>query len=173
MTSRWTAVLLICALASPAVFAASDSGPEDVTGSKALYEIGFHVGDILPNQIAGMTEITGVGGLRGGFRIAPQTYCEAGMIMGNGGGVQWKDAHIDARMDIPVEGLVGLAYVGADTIYYQGVGTGTRVLFGGHVGGGIQALMTGALWFRGDMKFNFNPGTSLYIGAGFEFRFGG
>jgi hypothetical protein len=146
---------------------------EDVSGSKALYEAGFHLGNLLPNQIPGVTEIIGLGGVRVGARIAPQTYCEGGFITGNGAGVQWKNAHIDARMDIPVEGLVGLAYVGADTVYYKGADTTSHVIFGGHAGGGVQALLSGNLWFRTEMKFSFNPGTSLYIGAGLEFRWGG
>lgn len=174
MTSRWTSVLLVCAafFSSGALAQASGAG-EDVTGSKALYEMGFQLGDLLPNQIAGVTEIMGLGGVSAGFRIAPQTYAEGGLLMGNGSGVEWKNAHVDLRMDIPVEGLVGLAYLGADTIYYKGLNSSSKVMFGGHVGGGIQTLLTGSIWFRGDMKFSFNPGTALYVGAGFEFRFGG
>jgi hypothetical protein len=170
MTFRWTTVLLL----TSCLFARSVSAqaPAD-DGSKALYEMGFELGNLLPNQIPGVTEILGLGGVRGGFRIAPQTYAEAGILMGDGHGVEWKDAHIDARMDIPVENLVGLAYIGADTVYYRGADANTHVIFGGHAGGGVQAQLSGNLWFRGEMKFSFNPGTSLYVGGGFEFRWGG
>jgi hypothetical protein len=107
-----------------------------------------------------------------GLRIAPQSYFEAGFISGNGEGVEWKNAHVDIRMDIPVENLVGVAYVGADTVYYTGNGRGSKLIFGGHAGGGIQSHLSGAAWFRADMKFGFSPGTSLYIGAGLVFRLG-
>lgn len=172
MRLSWTVILpLSLSLFSLRSFAQAEK--DDVTGSKALYEVGFHVGNLLPNQIDGVTEIIGLGGVRAGFRFAPFTYAEAGIIMGNGAGVEWKNAHIDARMDIPVESLVGLAYAGADTTYYKGADKNSHVIFGGHVGGGIQALLSGDLWFRGDMKFSFSPGTSLYVGGGLEFRFGG
>jgi hypothetical protein len=173
MTSRWTAVLLLffCLFASHA--RAQATGGEDNPDSKVLYEFGVHIGDLLPNQIPGVTEILGLGGVRGGFRIAPLTYCEGGFLMGNGSGVEWKNAHLDVRMDIPVENLIGFAGLGVDTVYYKGADQGSHVVFGGHAGGGIMALMTGNLWFRGDMKFSFNPGTALYVGAGFVFRFGG
>jgi hypothetical protein len=126
---------------------------------------------LLPNQISGLTEITGLGGVRAGARIAPLTFMEAGLMSGNGGGAEWRDAHVDVRMDIPVQNLEGLAYVGGDTIYYKGIGQSSRLLFGGHVGGGLQTQLVGGVWFRGDMKFSFSPGTSLYVGFGLEYRF--
>jgi len=171
MTARFATLwLILMPLFAPQVWAQAE-GHDDLTGSKARYELGFHVGNLLPNQIPGVTEIMGLGGVRAGFRLAPLTYAEAGVIAGDGNGVEWKNAHIDARMDIPVEGLVGMAYMGADTTYYKAAGA-SHVVFGGHAGGGVQALMTGMLWFRGEMKFSFSPGTSLYVGAGFVFRFG-
>lgn len=173
---RWIqarALLIILSLSSSWAFAQPDAGGSKAPGSDALYEAGFHLGNLLPNQIDGVTEIISIGGARAGFRIAPESYVEAGMIMGNGEGVEWKNLHLDIRMDIPVENLVGIAYLGADSTYYQGVGRGTKLIFGGHAGGGIQAHVSGSVWFRGDMKFGFSPGTSLYIGAGFVFRLGG
>lgn len=139
-------------------------------GGDAIYEAGFHVGNLLPNQIDGATEIMGLGGVRAGFRFSPLSYAEFGLITGNGEGVEWKNAHIDVRMDIPIENLVGVAYVGGDTIYYKGVGQSTKLVFGGHAGGGIQTHLSGLMWFRADMKFGFSPGTSLYIGMGLVLR---
>lgn len=162
-------------LFSCALWAAEEGSPggERAAGTNARYELGAHVGNLLPNHIDGVTEILGLGGFRGAMRIAPLTYAEAGMILGNGNGVEWKNVHVDVRMDIPVENLVGVAYVGFDTLYYKGNDGETRTGFGGHAGGGIQALLSGALWVRGDMKFGFSPGTSLYVGFGLVFRFGG
>lgn len=175
MMSSLRVLQLVLLLFSMSVWAAPDGGPdspEDTTGTNSRYEMGFQIGNLLPNQIPGVTEILGLGGVRGGLRIAKLTYAEAGLIMGNGSGVEWKNAHIDARMDIPVENLVGFAYLGVDSIYYKGSDGETRTNFGGHAGGGIQALLSGALWVRGDMKFSFSPGTSLYVGVGVMFRFG-
>lgn len=142
-------------------------------GTDAPYEAGFHLGNLLPNQINGVTEIMGLGGVRMGFRISPGSYLEFGFIAGNGEGAEWKDAHADIRMDIPIENLVAVAYVGGDTVFYQGAGsTSNKLVFGGHAGGGIMAHLTGATWFRTDMKFGWSPGTSLYIGFGLVFRLG-
>lgn len=141
-------------------------------GYDAPVEFGFHLGNLLPNQISGVTEIMGLGGARAGFRINPEQYLEGGFITGNGEGVQWKNAHVDVRMDVPVENLVGVAYVGADAVYYQGMGHGDKLIFGGHAGGGLMGHLSGSAWWRGDMKFGFSPGTSLYIGVGLVFRLG-
>ncbi len=168
------AIQLVCLACVMYVFQANaqseGKGDASPATDAATTEIGFHVGNLLPNQIAGVTEIIGLGGVRGGVRIAPLTYAEAGIITGNGHGAQWKNAHIDARMDIPVENLVGMAYIGADTVYYEGTNHSTRIIFGGHVGGGLQAHFTGNIWFRSDMKFSFSPGTSLYVGFGLVAR---
>lgn len=151
---------------APAAFAQAEGS----TGGDAAFEFGFHLGNLLPNQINGVTEIMGLGGVRMGFRLAPQAYVEGGFIAGNGGGQEWKNAHVDLRMDIPVETLVALAYLGADSYYFKGPQTDTRLIFGGHVGGGVQAHLAGSAWFRGDMKFGFSPGTSLYLGFGIVWR---
>lgn len=162
-------ILLLCLL--PFAAWAQDDGQSD-NGRNAMYEAGFHLGNLLPNQIQGVTEIMGLGGVRGGIRLAPYTYAEAGAIAGEGHGQEWKNGHVDARMDIPIENLIASAYIGADGTYYRGSDNNAHMIFGGHAGGAIQALLTGHLWFRGDMKFGFSPGTSLYIGFGFVFRFG-
>lgn len=140
--------------------------------NEAPYEFGFHVGNFLPNQIDGVTEIMGLGGARGGFRLSPGTYLETGIIAGNGEGVQWKNLHVDVRMNIPVEDLLAVAYVGADSVMYKGANGGEKLIFGGHVGGGVEAHLSGLVWFRADMKFGASPGTSLYIGCGLVFRLG-
>lgn len=151
---------------------ASSGGSAIAPGANATYEVGFHLGSLLPNQINGVTEIMGLGGVRLGARMSPLSYFEAGFITGNGSGQQWKNLHGDFRMDIPIENLVGIAYIGADSIYYTGTTGGTRIIFGGHVGGGVQTHLAGSVWFRGDMKFGFSPGTSLYIGFGIVWRLG-
>ncbi len=152
---------------------AQPAGGEAAGGTDdAAFEFGAHIGNLLPNQISGLSEITGLGGVRVGARIAPLSYFETGLIMGNGNGSEWKNLHVDLRMDIPVENLVALAYVGADAIYYKSLNSGTRLIFGGHAGGGMQTQLSGNVWGRADMKFGFSPGTSLYVGFGLEVRLG-
>lgn len=163
----------MCVWVSPVLAQSEDSGSAATAqGADAPYELGLHFGNLLPNQINGVTEIMGLGGLRNSYRLSPGSYAEGGFITGNGKGQEWKNIHLDLRMDIPVETLVALAYIGADATYYKGRDMGTRLIFGGHVGGGIQAHLAGSAWFRGDMKFQFSPGTTLYIGFGIQWRLG-
>jgi len=169
---RTLTILLLLSTFSRVSFAQAGAASGKPQGYDAPFEFGFHLGNLLPNQISGVEEIMALGGVRAGFRLGPESYMEAGFISGNGEGVEWKNAHVDIRMDIPIENLVAVSYVGADTNYYKGVGHGTKLIFGGHAGGGIQGHLSGSCWFRGDMKFGFSPGTSLYIGVGLVFRLG-
>ena len=166
-------LLLFMMLCSPIVSPAQDqdagAGP---VGSDASYEIGFHLGELLPNQVKGVTEIMGLGSARLGFRLSPLAYFETGAIFGNGEGQEWRDVHGDFRIDVPVQNIVGIALVGADATYFSSISHSSRVIFGGHVGGGVQAHLMGSCWFRGDMKFSFSPGTTLYFGFGLVWRLG-
>lgn len=180
-------VILICVLSlgwGGFAFAQAEGTPDatgtpgtpDATGTPGaaekdpVFEMGFHVGNLLPNQIEGISEIMGLGGARMAVRLNPGSYFEAGFITGNGEGQEWKNIHASIRMDIPVENILALAYVGADNYYYKGSTTGQKLVFGGHAGGGVMAHLTGSVWFRTDMKFAFSPGTSLYFGFGFQWR---
>ncbi|MGE4130887.1 MAG: hypothetical protein AB7F86_04580 [Bdellovibrionales bacterium] len=166
-------ILILVLVLSGTAWAQAEGGAGGAPGGgdkNPNFEIGIHLGNLLPNQIDGVTEIMGLGGARMAMRMGPASYFETGIIMGNGEGQSWKDIHGDFRMDIPVENMVALAYVGADAVYYQGQGRGSKLTFGGHAGGGAQLKMSGSAWFRADMKFGFNPGTSLYIGFGISWR---
>ncbi|MCB0385933.1 MAG: hypothetical protein KDD43_11115 [Bdellovibrionales bacterium] len=135
-------------------------------------EFGFHLGNLLPAQIDGVTEIMPLWGLRGGYRLA-QGFVEFGGIGGNARGAEWTNLHLSLRADMPIEGLVGILFFGADATQFKGAGKEKKIFGGGHVGGGVYVNISPTVWFRGEMKFNVNPGTSLYIGFGFVFRFQG
>ncbi|MCB0407803.1 MAG: hypothetical protein KDD34_06330 [Bdellovibrionales bacterium] len=152
------------------LFAQASKDASDPTGSNVTWEWGLHAGNLLPNQIPGLTEITGLGGFRGGYRIADQGFIESGVATGSGNGASWTNLYASIRMEIPVETIVGLVFTGLDAIYYEGAGRDKKLFGGGHVGGGIQAQLGGSVWFRSDMKFTVNPGTSMYIDFGIMFR---
>lgn len=137
------------------------------------FEMGAHLGKLLPNQIGGVTEIVPQWGFRTGWATGSHSAMEVGAIMGKGEGADWTNASVSLRMDIPIETLTGIALIGIDVTHYQGVNTPKKTFGGGHIGGGIMALIADELWFRSDMKFNVNPGTSLYFGFGFLLRFAG
>ncbi len=161
-------ILTVVAILYGTVFAQASDG--DKTGSNTNFEIGAHIGNLLPSDIAGLTEITGLGGFRLGYRLGPMVVSEATVAMGNGDGASYRNASLGLRFDVPVESFVGFLFIGADVTNYSGVGRASSTLGGGDVGGGIMTELGGALWLRSDMKFTFNPGTSMYIDFSFLFR---
>lgn len=173
VTKSLSLIFIAVTFISPVARAAEGEGEKDTSGKNIGLEAGFQVGNLLPNQIGGVTEIIGMGGVRAGYRLGTSTFGEGGFTTGNGSGVEWKNFEMSIRMEAPIEHLVAIAYIGPDLTYYHGVGDSNRVIFGGHVGGGLQAQLGGATWFRADMKFAASPGTSLYISAGLMFRLPG
>jgi hypothetical protein len=139
-------------------------------GQNSTFEFGPFIGDILPNQISGMTEITGVGGARLGYRLSPLATFETFFVTGNGSGAQYKNLSESVRLDVPVESFVGFMFIGIDVTDYKGVGQTNKLFGGGHLGGGIMTQLGGSLWIRSDMKFTFNPGVAMCIDFGFIFR---
>jgi len=163
--------LLFLTVFFQSVQAQNSGSQEDATGANVISEFGLSSGKILPNQIPGMTEIIGLGGFRFGYRVAPRVFIEGGASTGNGEGVRYKNGFLSLRADIPVETIVGTVFAGGDVIHYEGVGREVKTFGGGHVGGGVLALLGGTVWFRSNMKFVVNPGTSMYIDFGLTFRF--
>ncbi len=155
---------------APVAQAASDE-KQDLLGANVAWETGVQIGNILPNQFPGITEIMGLGGIHTGYRMSPNGFLESSFLTGQGYGASYKNLSASIRLDIPVETLVGIAYVGGNATYYKGAGQSTKLFGGGHVGGGVMAALSGLVWFRGEMRFTINPGTSLFIGLGFVFRF--
>lgn len=161
--------IILCPLLA---FGQEEQGPQEIQDN-VVFEMGAHMGNILPNQVPGLTEITGIGGIRGAYRVAPFTFAETSFAAGNGYGAQWKDLSISVRADLPVENILGFVYIGPDLIIYQGTDRAQKLFGGGHAGGGMMMQLGGTTWFRFDMKFNVNPGTAMYISAGVVFRLGG
>jgi hypothetical protein len=174
-------ILCVAALAALSILSGPASAQEneeenakEKSGQNVGYEFGVHVGNLLPNQISGVREITGLGGARFGYNVGDLTFVEGGFMTGNGDGVEWKNVEVSIRMDIPVEHLIGMAYIGPDLNYYKPNNSDSnKLIFGAHAGGGMQTKLGRFTWFRADMKFAVSPGTSLYIGFGFVFRMPG
>lgn len=149
-----------------------DDDSASAESARGNYEGSLLIGSLLPNQISGVTEIMGLGGVRAGMRLGPSSWAETALVTGNGSGQSWQNLGADVRMDIPVENLVGVAFVGLDITQFQGPNSSTTFNFGGHVGGGMQGHLGGDFWARADMKFGFSPGVSLTISLGLVWRFG-
>ncbi len=167
-----TLVSLIIAIVftTPSVFGQGQKDSAEL-GANVGSEWGFHLGSFLPNQIDGITEILPMWGVRYGLKTK-RGFIEGGADFSKAMGTRFSSLSLSVRGDIPVQSLVGHVSVGINMHQVIPPGTEhTTYLGGGHVGGGIMALIGNDVWFRTDMKFNVNPGTSLYIGFGFIFRF--
>lgn len=136
------------------------------------YELTFQVGKMLPSQIDGVTEIMSAWSIKGAYRLSAYNL-ELGYLSGTGEGSTWSDISLSARADFPLEDILGQIYVGLDLIEYTGTGISKQSSGGGHIGGGISMKIARGMWFRSDMKFNFNPGVSMFIMFGLTFDFEG
>lgn len=139
------------------------------------YNYGFawsiHTGPFLPNQINNVTEIQPSWGLRFTF---PKNFGKAstdwGVTNSHAKGVDYFNYYISAKTEVPFQDLITVVYLGLDGHSYRtGLNNYTND-FGGHFGMGLITHLGGNTYWRMDMKFNVNPGTSLYLGFGFEFR---
>lgn len=166
MILRIVCVLMIVAL--PRMGAAQDKEDDK---NAPMPSFSAHMGTLLPNQIPGVTEMLPMWGARIGFP-RKRSMIEFGGMHANALGTTYSNASLSLKGTIPLEGVYGIVYGGADFHYYKGpLDTEFKMTGGGHVGGGLGVEIAQYLHFRGEMKFNVNPGTSMYIGFGFEMLF--
>ncbi len=136
-------------------------------------QIGAFVGNLLPNGVPGVPEITPLWGIRYSHPLAEMLYAEGGGIFGHSAGVTWRSAFTSLRMDIPLETLVAFAIIGLDFTRYESQTQDAINKGGMHAGGGLMSQIGGSVWARFDMKLNSQPGTSLYFALGIVFELGG
>lgn len=152
---------------------AQDGGGSGL-GSAVTYEFGVHTGNILPNQIDGVTEVTSLWGIRGGWRTSKKSFIELGAMTGKESGSTISNIHLSSRTEMQLDrSLFTQVFVGLDTTITQAEGSDKETDGGMHLGGGIMNHISEEMWLRVDMKYNFNPGTSLYFGVGLMMRFAG
>jgi hypothetical protein len=151
---------------------AQEEGKDDHGPKIHGWEYGVHTGPLLPNQITGVTEIMPMWGARVSFP-SRKAMIEVGLSNARAYGITMYDGSLSYRGDVTVESLTGIFYLGLDFNHITDATGSTQMVGGGHVGAGLMTLIGDSLWFRTDMKFNVNPGTSLYIGFGLVFRMPG
>lgn len=139
--------------------------------AQAQWETGVLVGRLLPNQIAGVTEIMSLAGIQLGYQMAPMIYAETYFHMGSGSGQDWKSLGLSFRLDQSIQDFLVSAYAGVHSAIYQGNGSPEGNDFGGHVGGAAMTGIGGPTWLRADMKFSFGPGTALFLSLALLLRF--
>ncbi len=135
-------------------------------------EISLFLGTMLPNQIEGVTEVLPTFGGRYGIRTGSIGMVELGFANVHAEGVDFTTISASLRADLPaMEDFFGIFYGGLDGHYYRPVGADSRKTETGlHVGGGLMVHASDTLWFRSDLKFQAQPGTSLLFLFGLVFR---
>jgi hypothetical protein len=141
-------------------------------GASGGDEISLFLGSMLPNQIDGVTEVLPVFGGRYGLRTGSTGMAEFGLSNVHAEGVDFTTLSASLRADLPaMDDFFGIIYGGIDEHFYRPVGSDSRKTETGlHVGGGVMMHASDTLWFRTDLKFQAQPGTSLLFLFGFVFR---
>jgi hypothetical protein len=134
-------------------------------------EFALHMGRLLPAYIEGVDDIMAFWGFRHSIARSRNGYVEWGLMTARGYGTEWHQFNLSLRGDIPIEYMTGVFYVGADGHLYNRINeTEMRGEGGVHVGVGLLNHLAENVWFRVDMKFNFSPGTQLYLGFSLVFK---
>ncbi|MFK8138080.1 MAG: hypothetical protein AB8E15_06960 [Bdellovibrionales bacterium] len=160
-------VLLFLSLLLPtASFAQQDD-------NEALYGWAYslHTGPFLPNQIENVTEIQPTWGLRFTFPTGNNSASEYSFTNSNAEGVTYWMLSYSGKTEFDVNDLIAQIYLGIDAHTYKVDEGSYRSIAGGHFGLAMISHLGGFTHFRADMKFNVNPGTSLYLGFGLEMRY--
>ena len=134
-------------------------------------DLSLFVGNMLPNQIEGVSEILPVFGGRYAFTSSIGAL-EVGGANTHALGVDWTTLEVSLRGEIPVgDGLSGLIYFGPSFHYYTAAWeTERKSETGIHAGAAGMMLVADTLWLRADLKFMGNPGTAMYLLFGLVFR---
>jgi hypothetical protein len=146
----------------------------------ATKEVSAVCGRMLPDQIRGVNENFAVCGGRFGFKSGNSSFMEFTGLGGGGFGTKYYQATGSIRGDMEMYDLIGSMYVGVDINWVTRAVpdsiTGSDqsdIYAGAHVGGAFSGDINDSTYLRTDFKFNFNPGTSLFVGIALVFRFGG
>jgi len=99
---------------------------------------------------------------------------EAGYTGSNSNQIKYQNFDLSIRGEIPFQDMFIFGALGPDLLRMKRPGATEYGYFvGGHVGGGLLAHLADTLFLKLEMRFNFQPGTVLFFGCGFEYRFGG
>lgn len=132
---------------------------------------GSTTGPMLPNQVNGLTEIQPSVAVRFSLDKEKGGAYEFALHSSNAEGATWYNASFGIRGEVPFDVFLAIFTLGIDHHMWTDANQVNRQTTGGHTGLGLMTNIAGDLFFRTDMTFFVTPGTMLYIGFGFEFRY--
>lgn len=134
-------------------------------------EFSLHMGRLFPAYIDGIDEIMPFWGFRHSIARSKHGYFEWGVMTARAYETEWHTLSVSLRGDVPIEYMTGIFYLGLDGHFYNKANETTMRDEGGiHVGTALLNHLAENLWFRADMKFNFGPGTQMYLGFSIVFK---
>jgi hypothetical protein len=138
-------------------------------------EYGVQLGTLLPNSIDNVTEILPFWALSYGY---PMSFgvTEASFAKSHAEGTDFDLFSLGVRGDVPLVApdFNGFLDLGLNLNHYKPpTDDKYNSIIGFYVGTGVMAHVASNIWFRTDMRFSGNPGTSLYLGFGFVIRSSG
>lgn len=136
-------------------------------------EISAFLGNFLPNQISGITEILPVFGGRYSFLNQSRTGAlEFSLSNSHAEGVDYSQFGAALRADMPmIDQFMGSVYLGLNLSWYRpALETERKLDLGFQLGTAFSMRLNETVWLRTDVKFNGTPGTSLEILLGLVLR---
>lgn len=167
MKASLVLLLSLCFIPS-LLFAQQGEGNDSTYG----WGWGWNMGPYLPNQIPNVTEIQPTVGLRLSFPSSAKSATEYALTSSNANNVSLLNFSISSKGEFEYNGVYNHVYVGLDALSYRLGNADFKTQAGLHFGVGFSSHLGGNSHFRMDMKLTAtNPGTSLYVGIGFETRY--
>lgn len=161
------------------LLAAPNSYAQDSGGSGHNPQLGVFIGRALPHGISATDNIFTLWGARYSQPMGkPEkagggSFVDLSFIGGNGSEVHWGGVGLDASMQAPFETLIASVGLGIDFTQYSSDTASTKYVFGEHFLGSVMSRIGDSAMLRFDMKFNANPGTTVFFGIGVVFEFNG
>ncbi len=168
---RQLLILLLVGLNAPLAAFAEDSGASHIP------QLGVFAGRALPHGISSADDIFTLWGVRYSQPFGRTdkggggAFVDFGFIGGNGSDVHWGGLSVDVSLQAPFETLIGSVGLGVDVTQYSSDTQSTKVVFGEHFLGSVMSRIGGESYLRFDMKFNSQPGTTVFFGLGVVFGF--
>jgi len=172
-------ILLLAALAlAPLTSHAQDNTSSPGGTASHVSQIGVVFGRCLPHGISSTDDIFTLWGGRYSMPFGATEkngggkFVDFGIIGGNGSAVHWGGASIDVSIQAPFETLIMSVGLGVDVTQWSSDTKSTTVTIGEHFLGGVMTRLGGSSYLRFDMKFNSQPGTTVFFGLGITFDIG-
>jgi hypothetical protein len=159
--------LLSVLFGSICAFGQSDNNGSDLNPqfAAATKEISVGCGELLPNNVPGITEVMSLCGGRYAFKISTDSMFEGEFFTGSGKGQSLDLGAFNYRVDMSLDDLIASFYIGPAIQYSSGFN------FGLDAGTAVWFTLSNTVALRGDLQLNLSPGVELFLNLSLVYRF--